>query len=67
MQVRDIFSVRDQVVCISGASRSLGKGLARMFAEREARCRELIEMHITCRMEEIAQVVDAGMVKLYSR
>jgi NAD(P)-dependent dehydrogenase (short-subunit alcohol dehydrogenase family) len=29
----DIFSVSDQAVCISGASRGLGKGLARMFAE----------------------------------
>jgi NAD(P)-dependent dehydrogenase (short-subunit alcohol dehydrogenase family) len=36
MAVDDIFSVRDQVVCISGASRGLGKGLARMFAERGA-------------------------------
>lgn len=34
---KDIFSVADQVVCISGASRGLGKGLARMFAERGAR------------------------------
>jgi DNA-binding GntR family transcriptional regulator len=31
------------------------------------KCRELIEAHITCRMEEIAKVVDAGIVKLYSR
>jgi NAD(P)-dependent dehydrogenase (short-subunit alcohol dehydrogenase family) len=36
MTVEDIFSVSDQVVCISGASRGLGKGLARMFAERGA-------------------------------
>ena len=36
MNARDIFSVDDQVVCISGASRGLGKGLARMFAERGA-------------------------------
>ena len=34
--VEDIFSVSDQVVCISGASRGLGKGLAQMFAERGA-------------------------------
>lgn len=31
------------------------------------RCRELTEVHITRRMEEIAKVVDAGVVKLYSR
>jgi DNA-binding GntR family transcriptional regulator len=31
------------------------------------RCRELIETHITWRMEEITKVVDAGVVKLYSR
>ena len=36
MTVQNIFSVEDQVVCISGASRGLGKGLARMFAERGA-------------------------------
>lgn len=30
-------------------------------------CRTLIQAHITCRMEEIARVVDAGMVRLYSR
>lgn len=36
MTVRDIFSVSGQVVCISGASRGLGKGLARLFAERGA-------------------------------
>jgi DNA-binding GntR family transcriptional regulator len=32
-----------------------------------ARCRALTESHITCRMEEIAKVVDAGVVKLFSR
>jgi len=32
-----------------------------------ARCRELVETHITWRMEEITKVVDAGVVKLYSR
>ena len=37
METRDIFAVKDQVVCISGASRGLGKGLARMFAVRGAR------------------------------
>lgn len=31
------------------------------------RCRELMETHITWRMEEIAKVVDAGVVKLYSQ
>ncbi|MFK4441858.1 DNA-binding GntR family transcriptional regulator [Caballeronia udeis] len=31
------------------------------------RCRELTETHITWRMEEIAKVVDAGVVKLFSR
>ncbi|AQH01472.1 oxidoreductase [Burkholderia sp. KK1] len=36
MAAEDIFGVKDQVVCISGASRGLGKGLARMFAERGA-------------------------------
>ncbi|QTD92048.1 SDR family NAD(P)-dependent oxidoreductase [Burkholderia anthina] len=36
MAADDIFAVKDQVVCISGASRGLGKGLARMFAERGA-------------------------------
>lgn len=30
-------------------------------------CRTLIQAHITCRMEEIARVMDAGMVRLYSR
>ncbi|WP_218573858.1 SDR family NAD(P)-dependent oxidoreductase [Pseudomonas yangonensis] len=34
--IEDIFSVKGQVVCISGASRGLGKGLAVMFAERGA-------------------------------
>lgn len=32
-----------------------------------ARCQELIETHITWRMEEITKVVDAGVLKLYSR
>jgi NAD(P)-dependent dehydrogenase (short-subunit alcohol dehydrogenase family) len=32
----DIFSVKDQVVCITGSSRGLGKTLARGFAERGA-------------------------------
>jgi NAD(P)-dependent dehydrogenase (short-subunit alcohol dehydrogenase family) len=36
MNTPDIFSVADQVVCISGASRGLGKCLARMFVERGA-------------------------------
>lgn len=36
MAAEDIFSVKDKVVCVSGASRGLGKGLARMFAERRA-------------------------------
>lgn len=31
------------------------------------RCRKLVETHITWRMEEITQVVDAGVIKLYSR
>ncbi|WP_207005610.1 GntR family transcriptional regulator [Trinickia mobilis] len=31
------------------------------------RCRELMETHITWRMEEIAKVVDAGVVKLFSQ
>ena len=31
------------------------------------RCRELVEAHITWRMEEITKVVDAGVVKLYAR
>ncbi|WP_321964798.1 GntR family transcriptional regulator [Paraburkholderia sp. J7] len=31
------------------------------------RCRELMEGHVTSRMEEIAKVVDAGVVKLFSR
>ncbi|MGU7782292.1 GntR family transcriptional regulator [Burkholderia sp. PU8-34] len=31
------------------------------------RCRELTETHITCRMEEITKVVDAGVVKLFSQ
>lgn len=30
-------------------------------------CRDLIEKHITWRMEEIAKVVDAGVLKLFSR
>jgi NAD(P)-dependent dehydrogenase (short-subunit alcohol dehydrogenase family) len=33
----DIFSVRDQVVCITGSSRGLGKTLARAFAEHGAK------------------------------
>lgn len=36
MAVEDMFSVRNQVVCVSGASRRLGKGFAMMFAERGA-------------------------------
>ncbi|AOJ91576.1 GntR family transcriptional regulator [Burkholderia multivorans] len=31
------------------------------------RCRELTETHITWRMEEIAKVVDAGVVRLFSQ
>jgi DNA-binding GntR family transcriptional regulator len=31
------------------------------------RCRALTEAHITWRMEEIARVVDAGVVRLFSR
>jgi NAD(P)-dependent dehydrogenase (short-subunit alcohol dehydrogenase family) len=37
MSAADLFSVENRVVCISGASRGLGKGLAAMFAERGAR------------------------------
>lgn len=33
----DIFSVKDQVVCITGSSRGLGKTLAKGFAERGAK------------------------------
>jgi NAD(P)-dependent dehydrogenase (short-subunit alcohol dehydrogenase family) len=36
MSATDLFSVENRVVCISGASRGLGKGLATMFAERGA-------------------------------
>jgi DNA-binding GntR family transcriptional regulator len=32
-----------------------------------ARCRALVETHITWRMEEITQVVEAGVVKLFAR
>jgi NAD(P)-dependent dehydrogenase (short-subunit alcohol dehydrogenase family) len=32
----NLFSVRDQVVCITGSSRGLGKTLARAFAEQGA-------------------------------
>lgn len=34
---RDLFSVEDKVVCISGSSRGLGKALAKGFAERGAK------------------------------
>jgi NAD(P)-dependent dehydrogenase (short-subunit alcohol dehydrogenase family) len=34
--VKDLFSVENKVVCISGSSRGLGKGLAQGFAERGA-------------------------------
>jgi hypothetical protein len=37
MSATDLFSVENRVVCISGASRGLGKGLATMFAERGRR------------------------------
>lgn len=37
MSVTDLFSVENRVVCISGASRGLGKGLAKMFAESGAK------------------------------
>ncbi|PLZ00127.1 GntR family transcriptional regulator [Burkholderia sp. WAC0059] len=36
-------------------------------SREDARCRELVEAHVTWRMEEITRVVDAGVVKLYSR
>lgn len=36
-------------------------------ARDAARCRELTETHITWRMEEITRVVQAGVVKLFSR
>jgi NAD(P)-dependent dehydrogenase (short-subunit alcohol dehydrogenase family) len=36
MSATDLFSVENRVVCISGASRGLGKGLATMIAERGA-------------------------------
>jgi NAD(P)-dependent dehydrogenase (short-subunit alcohol dehydrogenase family) len=35
--VRDLFSVEDKVVCISGSSRGLGKAIAQGFAERGAK------------------------------
>ncbi|VEP13463.1 conserved hypothetical protein [Hyella patelloides LEGE 07179] len=35
--VRDLFSVENKVVCISGSSRGLGKALAKGFAERGAK------------------------------
>lgn len=33
---RNIFSIADKIVCISGSSRGLGKSLARGFAEDKA-------------------------------
>lgn len=36
-------------------------------ARDAARCHALVNTHITWRMEEITQVVEAGVVKLYSR
>jgi NAD(P)-dependent dehydrogenase (short-subunit alcohol dehydrogenase family) len=35
--VKDLFSVKDKVVCISGSSRGLGKAIARGFAEQGAK------------------------------
>jgi NAD(P)-dependent dehydrogenase (short-subunit alcohol dehydrogenase family) len=35
--VKDLFSVKDKVVCISGSSRGLGKAIAQGFAERGAK------------------------------
>ena len=35
--VKDLFSVENKVVCISGSSRGLGKALAKGFAERGAK------------------------------
>lgn len=35
--VKNLFSVENKVVCISGSSRGLGKAIARGFAEREAK------------------------------
>jgi NADP-dependent 3-hydroxy acid dehydrogenase YdfG len=35
--VKDLFSVENKVVCISGSSRGLGKTIAQGFAERGAK------------------------------
>lgn len=35
--VKDLFSVENKVVCISGSSRGLGKAIAQGFAERGAK------------------------------
>jgi NAD(P)-dependent dehydrogenase (short-subunit alcohol dehydrogenase family) len=35
--VKDLFSVENKVVCISGSSRGLGKAIAQAFAERKAK------------------------------
>ena len=37
MMVKDLFSVENKVVCISGSSRGLGKAIAQGFAERGAK------------------------------
>ena len=34
---KDLFSVENKVVCISGSSRGLGKAIAQGFAERGAK------------------------------
>ncbi|WP_225032600.1 GntR family transcriptional regulator [Paraburkholderia sp. XV] len=36
-------------------------------ARDSARCRELVETHITWRMEEITKVVEAGVIRLFAR
>ena len=35
--VKNLFSVANKVVCISGSSRGLGKAIAQGFAERDAK------------------------------
>ena len=50
---RDLFSVENKVVCISGSSRGLGKALAKGFAERGAKV--IISSYDSAELEDTKQ------------
>ena len=57
-----LFSVKDQVVLVSGASRGIGKGIAKGFAEREARVIVTGRVEDTIRQAAAEMAGDSGDV-----